>query len=129
MTLAERLDRELFPYLGKPARTRRRAARRSSTTPGIVVEKADKRSLSALSIDLAADAESGKDSAECIADAAAKLDALAQRKTAKDPRRLDATLDEYLTLLQDRLDGKVRPIPTGFRTSTKCSTAAWSAAR
>jgi replicative DNA helicase len=114
VTLAERLDAELLPYL---ARLHSSAA--SSAQIGyhsqIVVEKATKRALSALSIDLAADSESGKHSAECIADAAAKLDALAQRKTAKDPRRLDATLDEYLTLLQDRMDGKVRPIPTGYK--------------
>jgi replicative DNA helicase len=114
VTLAERLDAELLPYLAKLHSSAASAAK-IEYHARIVVEKATKRALSALSIDLAADAESGKDSAECITDAAAKLDAMAQRKTAKDPRRLDSTLDEYLTLLQDRMDGKVRPIPTGFR--------------
>jgi replicative DNA helicase len=114
ITLAERLDAELFPYLGQLHASAPSSAK-IAYHAGIVIEKAAKRALSALSIDLAADAESGKDSAECIAEAAAKLDALAQRKTAKDPRRLDATLDEYITLLQQRLDGKVRPIPTGFK--------------
>lgn len=114
ITLAERLDAELFPYLGQLHATAPSSAK-IAYHAGIVIEKAAKRALSALSVDLAADAESGKDSTECIAEAAAKLDALAQRKTAKDPRRLDSTLDEYLTLLQQRLDGKVRPIPTGFK--------------
>jgi len=114
VTLAERLDPELLPYLARLHSTSASAAK-IEYHAGIVIEKATKRALSALSIDLAADAESGKDSTECIAEAAAKLDAMAQRKTAKDPQRLDATLDQYLTLLQDRLDGNVRPIPTGFK--------------
>jgi replicative DNA helicase len=113
VTLAERLDAELLPYLAKLHSTSASSSR-IEYHAGIVVEKATKRALSALSIDLAADAESGKDSVECIAEAAAKLDALAQRKTQRDPRRLDATLDEYLTLLQERMDGKIRPIPTGY---------------
>jgi replicative DNA helicase len=114
VTLAERLDSELLPYLAGLHSSAASAAK-IEYHAGIVTEKAMRRALSALAIELAADAESGKDSAETIADAAAKLDAMAQRKTAKDPRRLDATLDEYLTLLQNRLDGKVRPIPTGFK--------------
>lgn len=113
VTLAEKLDRELLPYLISLHGSTPSAAR-IDYHARIVVEKATKRALSALSVDLAADAESGKDSTECIAEAAAKLDDLAQRKTTKDPRRLDDTLGEYLTLLQDRMDGKIRPIPTGF---------------
>lgn len=114
VTLAERLDREALPYLISLHASAASAAR-IEYHAGIVIEKATKRALQALSIDLAADAESGKDSAECIAAAAAKLDDLAQRKTARDPRRLDDTLGEYLTLLQQRMDGSVRPIPTGFQ--------------
>lgn len=113
VTLAERLDRELLPYLASLHGSAPSAAK-IEYHARIVIEKATKRALSALSVDLAADAESGKDSTECIADAAAKLDDLAQRKTAKDPRRLDDTLAEYLALLQDRMEGRVRPIPTGF---------------
>lgn len=114
VTLAERLDAELLPYLAGLHSTSASSSK-IEYHAGIVVEKATKRALHALSIDLAADAESGKDSTECIADAAAKLDAMAQRKTTKDPRRLDETLHEYLTLLQHRMEGKVRPIPTGYQ--------------
>jgi replicative DNA helicase len=114
VTLAERLDPELLPYLAS-LHSSAASASKIEYHARIVTEKATKRALSALSIDLAADADSGKDSTECIAEAASKLDALAQRKTTKDPRRLDATLEEYITLLQDRTDGKVRPIPTGFK--------------
>lgn len=114
VTLAEKLDPELLPYLaslhGSAA-----SASKIEYHARIVVEKATKRALSALSVDLAADAESGKDSAECIAEAAAKLDALATRRTGADPRRLDDTLGEYLDLLQSRMDGHVRPIPTGYK--------------
>jgi replicative DNA helicase len=116
VTLAEQLGRkdpELFTYLLSLHASAPSSARIQYHAQ-IVIEKATKRALSALSIDLAADADSVKDSTECIADAAARLDTLAQRKTAKEPRRLDATLDEYLTLLQHRMDGLVRPIPTGY---------------
>ena len=114
VTLAERLDPELLPYLAGLHSSAASAAK-IEYHANIVTEKATRRALAALAVDLAADAESGKDSAEAIAEAAAKLDAMAQRKTSKDPRRLDETLTEYLTLLQQRLDGKVRPIPTGYR--------------
>jgi replicative DNA helicase len=114
ITLAECLDADLFSYLGQLHASAPSGAK-IAYHAGIVIEKATKRALSALSIDLAADAQSGRDSAECIADAAAMLDNLAQRKVTRDPRRLDATLTEYLTLLQDRMEGKIRPIPTGYR--------------
>lgn len=114
VTLAEKIDREMLPYLASLHSSAASAAK-IEYHARIVVEKATKRALSALSVDLAADAESGKDSTECIAEAAAKLDALATRKTGADPRRLDDTLGEYLDLLQRRMDGQVRPIPTGYK--------------
>lgn len=114
ITLAERLDRELLPYLVSLHGSAPSAAR-IEYHARIVIEKATKRALQALSVDLAADADSSKDSEECIAAAASKLDDLAQRKAVRDPRRLDDTLSEYITLLQDRMDGKVRPIPTGYK--------------
>lgn len=114
ITLAERLGQDTLPYLISLHASASSAAK-IEYHGRIVIEKATKRALQALSIDLSADADSHKDSADCIAEAAAKLDDLAQRKTTKDPRRIDDTLGEYLTLLQDRMDGKIRPIPTGFQ--------------
>lgn len=114
ITLAERLGQDTLPYLISLHASASSAAK-IEYHGRIVIEKATKRALQALSIDLGADADSHKDSADCIAEAAAKLDDLAQRKTTKDPRRIDDTLGEYLTLLQDRMDGKIRPIPTGFQ--------------
>lgn len=114
ITLADRLGSDVLPYLGSLHASAPSAAK-IAYHAAIVIEKATKRALQALSIDLGADADSHKDSIECIAEAAAKLDDLAQRKTTKDPRRIDDTLGEYLTLLQDRMDGKIRPIPTGFQ--------------
>ena len=114
VTLSDRLDAADLPYMAT-LHASAASASKIEYHARIVIEKATKRALQALSIDLGADAESGRDSAECIADAAAKLDDLAQRKTTKDPRRIDETLGDYLTLLQDRMEGKVRPIPTGFQ--------------
>jgi len=114
ITLAERLGQDTLPYLISLHASASSAAK-IEYHGRIVIEKATKRALQALSIDLGADADSHKDSADCIAEAAAKLDDLAQRKTTKGPRRIDDTLGEYLTLLQDRMDGKIRPIPTGFQ--------------
>lgn len=114
ITLAERLGQDTLPYMISLHASASSAAK-IEYHGRIVIEKATKRALQALSIDLGADADSHKDSADCIAEAAAKLDDLAQRKTTKDPRRIDDTLGEYLTLLQDRMDGKIRPIPTGFQ--------------
>lgn len=114
VTLANVIDQELMQYLVQMHVSAASAAR-IEWHAKIVIEKATKRALASLSIDLSADADSAKDSVICIADAAARLDMLAQRKTVRDPRRLDATLDEYLTLLQQRLDGLVKPIPTGFQ--------------
>jgi replicative DNA helicase len=114
ITLAERLGQDTLPYLISLHASASSAAK-IEYHGRIVIEKATKRALQALSIDLGADADSHKESADCIAEAAAKLDDLAQRKTTKDPRRIDDTLGEYLTLLQDRMDGKIRPIPTGFQ--------------
>jgi len=81
VTLAERLDAELLPYLAGLHSSAASAAK-IEYHASIVTEKATRRALSALAIDLAADAESGKDSTETIAEAAAKLDAMAQRKTS-----------------------------------------------
>jgi replicative DNA helicase len=114
VTLADRLGSDVMPYLAALHASASSAAKIAYHAQ-IVIEKATKRALQALSIDLGADADSHKESAECIAEAAAKLDDLAQRKTTKDPRRIDDTLGEYLTLLQDRMDGKIRPIPTGWQ--------------
>ncbi len=114
VTLADKVGAESLPYLASLHASAASAAK-IEYHARIVVDKATKRALQALSVDLAADAESGKDTAECIADAAAKLDDLATRKATKDPRRIDETLGEYMTLLQDRMEGKIRPIPTGYK--------------
>lgn len=114
VTLADKVGAEALPYLASLHASAASAAK-IEYHARIVVDKATKRALQALSVDLETDVQSGKDSAECIADAAAKLDDLAARKTTKDPRRIDDTLGEYLALLQDRMDGKIKPIPTGFK--------------
>jgi replicative DNA helicase len=45
---------------------------------------------------------------------AAKLEALAQRKTRKEPRRFSDMLDGYVSTIEARIAGTIKPIATGF---------------
>jgi replicative DNA helicase len=45
---------------------------------------------------------------------AARLEALAQRKTKHEPQRLSDMLGDYVDTIQARMDGKIKPIATGF---------------
>lgn len=81
-----------------------------------VLEKATKRALAALGMELGELSHSHQDSAVCVDLAASKLEQLAARKSICEPVRVSDTIADYLTLLQDRVDGvsSVKPIPTGF---------------
>lgn len=45
---------------------------------------------------------------------AAKLEGLAQKKTHQEPQRMSDMLGNYVDVIQDRMDGKIKPIETGF---------------
>lgn len=80
----------------------------------IVLDKADKRALVALSHEMQELAASHQSAASCVDLAASKLEALAQKKTAGEPKRMDTLLGAYADLLQRRMDGAVKPVETGF---------------
>lgn len=79
----------------------------------IVADKAAKRALAALSLEMQELAASAQPAAACIDLAASKLEALAQQKQDGEPQLMVDTLGAYLGTLQDRMDGKIRPISTG----------------
>lgn len=80
----------------------------------IVRERAIKRSLAALGLEIHERAGTIEESSVCADYVAAKLDEITSCAASKEPRRMDSTLSEYLTLLQNRMDGKIKPIPVGF---------------
>ena len=80
----------------------------------IVREKALKRSLAALGLEIHEMSQSIQESTVCADLAASRLDEIMAASATKEPRRMDSTLHEYLTLLQDRMAGKVKPISTGY---------------
>lgn len=81
----------------------------------IVTDKALKRALAAIGEELKGVAASQENSASLIDSAASKIEALAQTKTKQEPVRLSDMLGNYVDLIQQRIDGKIKPIATGFR--------------
>lgn len=81
----------------------------------IVRDKADKRALVAISMEAQELAASHQDSASCVDLVASKLEELTSRKTQFDPKLIGDTMIDYLTMIQDRVAGLHKPIPTGYR--------------
>jgi len=81
----------------------------------IVGDKADKRALVALSIEMRELAASHQPAASCVDLMASKLESLAQKKTSGEPMRLDSMLGDYSEVLQQRMSGAIKPISTGHR--------------
>jgi replicative DNA helicase len=78
----------------------------------MVIDRAIKRSLAALGGEMQ---EVSLEPAAAVVDRfAAKLESLAQRKTKHEPQRLSDMLGSYVETIQDRMDGKIKPIATGF---------------
>jgi len=80
----------------------------------IIREKAQKRALMALGLEMHDLASSAQEIAVCVDLAASKLEEIASNAQTKEPRRMDTTLSEYLNMLQERMDGSIKPISTGF---------------
>jgi replicative DNA helicase len=80
----------------------------------IITDKAIKRSLVALGREIEDVVSTGQKSGVCVDLVASKIEALAQRKTAQEPQRLDAMLMSYTQVLEDRMSGKIKPIATGY---------------
>ncbi len=80
----------------------------------IVRDKADKRALAAIAIEAQELAASHNDAAFCVDLVAGKLQALTERKTLMEPRLIGDTMVDYLTMIENRLAGLHKPIPTGY---------------
>jgi replicative DNA helicase len=81
----------------------------------IVIDKATKRALAALAIEMQELAVSHQNAADCIELVASKLEPLSQRKTSSEPLRINEMLGDYSDVIQQRMDGTIKPISTGHR--------------
>jgi replicative DNA helicase len=80
----------------------------------IVIDRATKRALAALGGEMQ-DLDASKEPADLIVDRmAAKVEALAQKKTKSEPIRMATMLSDYVDVIQGRMDGLNKPIATGF---------------
>lgn len=78
----------------------------------MIVDRAVKRSMAALGGEMQ---EPSMEDADVVLDRfAAKLEALAQKKTQQEPQRLSDMLGNYVDVIQARMDGKIKPLATGF---------------
>lgn len=80
----------------------------------IVLDKAAKRALAAIACEMQELAASHEDSSACVDLVASKLEALAQRRTQHEPKLIGDTMVDYLTMIQNRMAGLHKPIPTGY---------------
>lgn len=117
ITVFEKLKDRVDDCLKYLAMLRQSAVSSANITrhASIVTDKAAKRALLALSDEMREIAASTQPAAVCVDLAASKLDALAQSKTSSEPMRIDAMLSDYADVLTRRMNGSVRPVPTGFK--------------
>jgi replicative DNA helicase len=105
---------DCLPYLGKL-----RASAASSVNiahhAAIISDKARKRALGLLAVEMQELAVSFQPAAACVDLMASKLEALAQQKTDEEPKLMAETMSEYLGVLQARLNGEIKPVATGHR--------------
>jgi replicative DNA helicase len=81
----------------------------------IVMDRAIKRSLAALGGEMQ-DMQGSIEPAGLIVDRmAAKVEALAQKKTKQEPQLMCDMLGNYFDVIQARMEGRIKPIKTGFR--------------
>lgn len=80
----------------------------------IIEDKAIKRALVMIGREIEDVVATGQNSAACVDLVASKIDALIQRQTIQEPNRLDDMLGDYVTLIEDRHSGKIKPIATGY---------------
>nr|WP_314540086.1 DnaB-like helicase C-terminal domain-containing protein [uncultured Massilia sp.] len=81
----------------------------------IIIDKAAKRALFTLSVEMGELAASAQPAAACIDVVASRLDMLAQARTSREPERLGEMMSDYADLLERRMAGAIRPVRTGYR--------------
>lgn len=80
----------------------------------IMIEKAVKRALHALSIETGELAASPRSAASCVDLIASRLDLLAQVKATQEPERIEDMMTDYIATLEARMSGAVKPVRTGY---------------
>lgn len=81
----------------------------------IVVERAQRRFLDQVGTDLREAAKNAVESPQSLCDAyAVRLDEIGQRKGGAEPVLMADSMVDYLSLIERRMEGLVRPIKTGF---------------
>lgn len=80
----------------------------------MVIDRAMKRSMASLGGEMMELQGSPEDATVLVDRMAAKLEALSHKKTVQEPQKLGDMLSPYMDVIQDRMDGKIKPIQTGF---------------
>jgi replicative DNA helicase len=80
----------------------------------MVIEKATKRALHALSVEMGELAASAQPAAACVDLVASKLDLLAQVKVEQEPERIEDAMPDYIAVLEARMSGAIKPVRTGY---------------
>jgi replicative DNA helicase len=80
----------------------------------MVIEYATRREIMAL-CDESREMAGGAQSADAVLDSmATRIDALAQKKVSSMPVRLSDSLADYIDVITARMEGRIKPIATGF---------------
>lgn len=90
------------------------SARNVARYADIVTEKALRRVLIGLGADISTRARGNEGSGQIIDSAASQLESMCQNRMRTEPVLLADMLISYTDTLQDRIDGTVKPIKTGF---------------
>jgi replicative DNA helicase len=80
----------------------------------IVIDRAIKRALLVIGGDLQEWAQSPEDAAQIADRAAARIEAANQRDTSSEPVLMADILTEHVELMQARMEGRIKPVSTGF---------------
>lgn len=81
----------------------------------IVVQKSKKRALVALGMELQTMAASPQDADQCVDHVASKLEELGRSVAEHEPQLLCDMMNEYAQTVEDRFEGRIKPISTGLR--------------
>lgn len=116
ITVFEKLKDQVEDCLKYLANLRQSSVSAANITrhAAIVLDKASKRALVALSDEIRELAASHQSAASCVDLAASRLESLAQKKSSRDPMRIDEMLSDYADVLTQRMNGAIKPISTGY---------------
>lgn len=104
---------DVLPYLNQLAQSTPSSANIVRYAE-LVIDESVKRALGALGNEVHEIIGTRQNSAVCVDLVASKLEKLAERKTSSEPRKLESVLGNYVKLIEDRMEGKVMPIATGY---------------